>query len=101
MGTTSSTEGAQRRKIDFDELEAQIRAQGWLDDAGFWSGPPDHAELLAHAAVVFGSRELAHAWMSEPAMGLDWRCPSDLAQMPEGARQVSVFLSRVQHGVYT
>lgn len=86
--------------MHLDELEACARAGGWLDQKGFWAGPPDLAELLAMATSVFGMETLAEAWMTEPAMGLGWRRPMDLLETAEGAEIVSVFLGRLKCGVY-
>jgi uncharacterized protein (DUF2384 family) len=34
-------------------------------------------QILSMAAEVFGEREVAEAWMSRPAMGLDGQRPID------------------------
>ena len=74
----------------------------WADAyaAGFCYGPPSGDELMAHAASVFGSLELAEAWVAEPAMGLDGARPIDLIKTPEGSERISVLLGRLARGVY-
>ena len=79
---------------------ADAETRGWLDANGFWIGPPGVDELLAHAALLFGGRDLAQAWMQEPALGLNGQRPADLAETSHVAEQVSVFLSRLERGVF-
>jgi uncharacterized protein (DUF2384 family) len=81
-------------------LEQQARADGWLDEDGFWSGPADYAELRELAAYVLGSRGSADAWLMEPAMGLNGQRPMDLIETADGCRELGVFLARLQRGVY-
>jgi putative toxin-antitoxin system antitoxin component (TIGR02293 family) len=59
------------------------------------------AEVLAHASRVFGSRAEAEQWLDRPAIGLGRRKPIDLMRTHPGARLVSEFLTRIEHGVYT
>jgi putative toxin-antitoxin system antitoxin component (TIGR02293 family) len=86
--------------MNLDDLEARARADGWINQEGFWVGPPDFAQLLAHATSVLGGKALAEAWMAEPAMGLAWQRPMDLLETAEGAEMVSDFLTRIEYGVY-
>lgn len=58
------------------------------------------AEILAHATHVFGSQAEAEQWLGRPAIGLDHRKPIDLLRTHPGARLVSEYLMRVEHGVY-
>jgi len=58
------------------------------------------AEVLAHATRVFGSQAEAEQWMERPAIGLDHRRPIDLLRTHPGARLVSDYLMRIEHGVY-
>jgi putative toxin-antitoxin system antitoxin component (TIGR02293 family) len=58
------------------------------------------AETLAKAAEIFGSKEDAELWMSQPAMGLDGGRPIDLLQTVQGAELVNDFLGRLEYGVY-
>ena len=59
------------------------------------------AEMLAHATRVFGSQADAEQWLERPAIGLDHRKPIDLMRTHPGARLVSEYLTRIEHGVYT
>lgn len=58
------------------------------------------AQILSKAREVFGSREEAERWMSEPAMGLDGHKPIDLLSNPIGYDLVNDFLTRMEYGVY-
>lgn len=58
------------------------------------------AEILAHATRVFGSQAEAERWFDRPAIGLDHRKPIDLLRTHPGARLVTVYLTRIEHGVY-
>jgi putative toxin-antitoxin system antitoxin component (TIGR02293 family) len=59
------------------------------------------AEILAHATNVFGSQPEAERWLARPAIGLDQRKPIDLLRTHPGARLVSEYLTRIEHGVYS
>ena len=59
------------------------------------------AEILAHATRVFGSQAEAEQWLDRPAIGLDHRKPIALLRTHPGARLVSDYLTRIEHGVYT
>lgn len=58
------------------------------------------AQILEQAIRVIGTPELAEAWMSKPAIGLDGRRPIDLLDNSIGTQLVSEFLTRLQYGVY-
>jgi putative toxin-antitoxin system antitoxin component (TIGR02293 family) len=58
------------------------------------------AEVLGHATRVFGSQQEAEAWLDRPAVSLDHRKPIDLLRTHPGARLVSDYLTRIEHGVY-
>lgn len=60
-----------------------------------------YRDVVAKAAEVFGTMELAEAWMSKPAIGLDGLRPVDLLSTPEGAELVKDFLGRLEYNVYT
>ena len=59
------------------------------------------AEILAQATRVFGSQREAEQWLCRPAIGLERRTPIDLVRTPPGARLVTEYLTRIEHGVYT
>lgn len=59
------------------------------------------AEVLAHATRVFGSQAEAEQWLDRPAIGLSHRKPIELLRTHPGARLVSDYLTRIEHGVYT
>jgi putative toxin-antitoxin system antitoxin component (TIGR02293 family) len=59
------------------------------------------AEILARATRAFGSQAEAEQWLGRPAIGLDRRKPIDLLRTNPGARLVSEYLTRIEHGVYT
>lgn len=58
------------------------------------------AQILEQAIRVIGTPELAEAWMSKPAIGLDGRRPIDLLDNSIGTQLVSEFLTRLEYGVY-
>ena len=58
------------------------------------------AELMTFCSKVMGSNALARAWMAEPAMALDYRCPCELMDTLEGRAEVEVLLTQIEHGVY-
>ena len=59
------------------------------------------AEIVAKATDIFGSRDKAELWLTQPAIGLNQRRPIDLLATPAGIELVETFLQRVDHGVYT
>jgi len=59
------------------------------------------ANIFAKAIEIFGSREAAEAWISEPVMGLNRQVPLELLQTPIGVELVNEFLTRLEYGVYT
>lgn len=59
------------------------------------------AEIVAKATEVFGSREQAELWLTQPAIGLNQRRPIDLLATPAGVELVETFLERIDYGVYT
>ena len=58
------------------------------------------AEVLAKAATIFGSQELAQGWLERPATGLNRQRPADLLSTPAGMELVEEFLERLEYGVY-
>lgn len=58
------------------------------------------AKTLEQAIRVIGTPELAEAWMSKPAIGLDGRRPIELLDNSIGTQLVSEFLTRLEYGVY-
>jgi len=58
------------------------------------------AEILAHATRVFGTQTEAEQWLARPVTALDRRRPIDLLTTHPGARLVSDYLTRIEHGVY-
>lgn len=59
------------------------------------------ARILGHAIGIFGSEELAAAWMTRPAIGLEHRRPADLLVTYPGTELVEQYLTRIEFGVYT
>jgi putative toxin-antitoxin system antitoxin component (TIGR02293 family) len=59
-----------------------------------------YAWIAAKAADLMGSHGAAHAWLANPAMGLDHQRPIDLLQTAQGAQLVEEFLLRLEYGVY-
>ncbi|MFT6015091.1 MAG: putative toxin-antitoxin system antitoxin component (TIGR02293 family) [Candidatus Azotimanducaceae bacterium] len=57
-------------------------------------------QVLARAEELFGSRDDAERWMTEPAMGLEGRKPIFLLTNPVGYDLVDEFLTRMEYGVY-
>jgi len=57
--------------------------------------------LLRRAKRVIGSKELALQWLKTPAFGLGGRIPLEVAETPEGAREVMDLLGRIEHSVYS
>lgn len=58
------------------------------------------ASILDHAIGIFGSEELAAAWMNRPAIGLEHRKPVDLLVTYPGAELVEQYLTQIEYGVY-
>ncbi len=50
----------------------------------------NQTELMTFCSKVMGSNTLARAWMSEPAMSLNYRCPCKLMDTVEGRAEVEV-----------
>jgi putative toxin-antitoxin system antitoxin component (TIGR02293 family) len=81
----------------FARRKAAPRLRLPIDESGrLWR----FAEALAHAIRVFGSQAEAEQWLDRPAIGLDRLKPIDLLRTHPGARLVSDFLTRMEHGVY-
>lgn len=59
------------------------------------------AEILAHAADVFGSRSEAEKWLEQPVMAFEGRKPIDLLATSVGVELVENHLTRLEYGVYT
>jgi putative toxin-antitoxin system antitoxin component (TIGR02293 family) len=72
------------------QMPADLASKAWL-----------FAETLAKATEVFGGKEAAEQWMSQPAVGLSGQRPIDLLQTMQGAELVNDFLTRLEYGVYT
>lgn len=58
------------------------------------------AEILGRASDIFGSKQQAEAWMSQPAIGLDQRRPIDLLATTAGVEALEDYLTRIEYGVY-
>ena len=59
------------------------------------------AEIFGRAIHIFGSKEAAETWMTQPASGLDYRRPIDLISTAVGLEAVQDYLTRIDYGVYT
>lgn len=59
-----------------------------------------YKDVLDLATNVFGCREEAIAWLSEPKCAFDGRIPFDLMASAEGARLVEEHLQRSRHGFF-
>ena len=70
-------------------MPADLASRAWL-----------FAETLAKATDVFGDKEAAQRWMSQPATGLDRQRPIDLLRTVQGAELVNDFLTRLEYDVY-
>ncbi|MFC5694539.1 antitoxin Xre/MbcA/ParS toxin-binding domain-containing protein [Pseudomonas sp. GCM10022186] len=57
-------------------------------------------KILRQAELVFGTRQRATKWITEPALGLEKYPPIDLLTNPQGAEIVWDFLARIEYGVY-
>jgi uncharacterized protein (DUF2384 family) len=57
-------------------------------------------EVYVRATEIFGSRDEAVRWLTQPALGLDQQRPIDLLQTPAGVKLVKDFLGRLKYGVY-
>ena len=58
------------------------------------------AEVIAHALELFGTYDDVHTWLRAPLIGLQGQRPIDLLDNTFNIRQVSVALSRLEHGIY-
>jgi putative toxin-antitoxin system antitoxin component (TIGR02293 family) len=56
--------------------------------------------VRAMAEEVLGSTEAANEWLSNEAMGLEFRKPIDLLSTSPGAEAVKTLLQRMKYGVY-
>jgi len=56
--------------------------------------------ILAQAAEVMGSHDLAAQWFNKPARGLDYRPPCRVLTDKDGYRLVRDYLERIEYGVY-
>jgi putative toxin-antitoxin system antitoxin component (TIGR02293 family) len=56
--------------------------------------------VRAMAEEVLGSAEAANEWLSNEAMGLEFRKPIDLLSTSPGAEAVKTLLQRMKYGVY-
>lgn len=56
--------------------------------------------VRALAEEVLGSAEAANEWLSNEAMGLEFRKPIDLLSTSPGAEAVKTLLQRMKYGVY-
>ena len=60
----------------------------------------DLIEITVIAERVFGTRELAENWVSQPALALDGQRPMDLLTTTPGIEAVKDLLTRLEFGVY-
>jgi len=58
------------------------------------------AEIVARATPVFGSREAAEKWLSEPARALEGKKPIELLATQPGTQLVEDLLQQIDYGVY-
>lgn len=58
------------------------------------------AEVMAQATVVFGTKDAAATWLSEPALALEGQRPIDLLSTSAGNDLVKDLLTRLEYGVY-
>jgi uncharacterized protein (DUF2384 family) len=56
--------------------------------------------ILAQAAEVLGSCDLAVHWFNKPARGLDYRPPCSVVTDDHGYRLVRDYLCRIEYCVY-
>lgn len=61
----------------------------------------DLVDATQQATEVFGSREIAEAWLIHPVSALNGRIPIELLSSRWGSNAVREYLIRVDHGVYT
>jgi putative toxin-antitoxin system antitoxin component (TIGR02293 family) len=57
------------------------------------------ARVLAAAEATFGSQAKAGTWLRRPTTALAGERPLDLLDTDEGAREVSLLLGRIDHGI--
>jgi putative toxin-antitoxin system antitoxin component (TIGR02293 family) len=57
------------------------------------------ARVLAETEATFGNKEKAAAWLRRPTAPLAGERPLDLLDTDEGAREVSLLLGRIGHGI--
>jgi putative toxin-antitoxin system antitoxin component (TIGR02293 family) len=57
------------------------------------------ARVLAASEATFGTRDKAGTWLRRPTAALGGERPLDLLDTEEGAREVSVLLGRIGHGI--
>ena len=59
-----------------------------------------YKEVLNLATHIFGCREEAIAWLSEPRCAFDGEIPFGMMASVEGARRVEEHLQRCRHGFF-
>lgn len=57
------------------------------------------ARIVALAEDAFGSEEKASRWLRRPTSALDGEAPLSLLDTEEGAREVEMILTRIEHGI--
>lgn len=62
---------------------------------------PTKQTLKLRAVGVLGSEKAATAWFKTKALGLDGLRPEELLRTREGRDKLHVFLTRLDHNVYT
>lgn len=58
------------------------------------------AQILGRATTIFGSKQAAMDWLTQPAIGLSQRKPLDLLATSVGVSAVEDCLTRIDYGVY-
>lgn len=61
----------------------------------------DLVDVTQKATEVFGSRDIAEAWLIKPVSALNGHIPIELLSSRWGSNAVREYLIRVDHGVYT
>lgn len=57
------------------------------------------ARIIALAEDVFGGEEKAALWLRRPTTALGGEAPLSLLDTEEGAREVEMILTRIEHGI--
>ena len=84
-----SVRTSQRKNAGGNVLTSEQSSKAW-----------NFAEVMTQATALFGSKEDAVRWLSEPALALEGQRPIDLLSTSAGHDLVKDLITRLEFGVY-